>query len=69
MAYTGQDPWGRSTTGINSSRLYRQNKKGYQPEGPWWQKLLATVIAVIVFILFLAIISGGEVFKIIADIL
>ena len=69
MAYMGRNPWGSNGTGINSSRLYRQKKKGYQPEGAWWQKLLATVIAVIVFILFLIIISGGEVLKIIADIL
>ena len=45
MAYMGRSPFGKNFISINHSRLYRQKKKGYQPDGTWWQKLLATVIA------------------------
>ena len=47
--------WG-GHSGMNRSPLYRQSKKGYQPEGPWWQKALATVIACVVIILIFAVI-------------
>lgn len=66
MAYTGRSPWGRSDYSVKNSRLYRENH-GWKPQGSWWMKLLATVIAILVIVGVLALVSSGEIFKIFTE--
>jgi len=67
MAYGGKSPWGRIDYSPKRSRLY-QEQNGLRATGPWWQKLLATVIVIAVIVVVLALVSGGDIFKIFTEI-
>ena len=71
MAYMGRDPWGgrglnfgRRGRGVYGSRLYRESH-GLSATGPWWQKLLATVIAIFIFLVLVYLIFGVSIFDVV----
>lgn len=67
MAY-GRLPNGRTSLDNMNRRLRRENHVGYEPKGPWWQKVLATVIVIAVIVAVLALATGGDIFKIFTEI-
>lgn len=71
MAYSGRDPWGgrglhygRRGSGVYDSKLYRESH-GLSATGTWWQKLLATVIAIFSFLVLVYLIFGVSIFDVV----